>query len=140
MDSNEISELKRLHFENVIWIVFAGLCVLNILGDNDEIFYIERNDVSYKNEANTIFELTLTMTFFIYLYFFNRNFKQLNKASSDKKALYEVKVLGSIFLISGIICLIYFQKRQTSFEGSPALRNKRISLVLLLFKFTILLY
>lgn len=69
MDSNEISELKRLHFENVIWIVFAGLCVLNILGDNDEIFYIERNDVSYKNEANTIFELTLTMTFFIYLYF-----------------------------------------------------------------------
>lgn len=69
MDSNEISELKRLHFENVIWIVFAGLCILNILGDNDEIFYIERNDVSYKNEANTIFELTLTMTFFIYLYF-----------------------------------------------------------------------
>ena len=53
MDSNEISELKRLHFENVIWIVFAGLCILNILGDNDEIFYIERNDVSYKNEANT---------------------------------------------------------------------------------------
>lgn len=69
MDSNEISELKRLHFENVIWIVFAGLCVLNILGDNDEIFYIERNDVSYKNEANTIFELTLTMTFlFIYIF------------------------------------------------------------------------
>ena len=100
MDSNEISELKRLHFENVIWIVFAGLCVLNILGDN---------------------ELTLTMTFFIYLYFFNRNFKQLNKASSDKKALYEVKVLGSIFLISGIICLIYFQKKQKNFAGSPAL-------------------
>lgn len=121
MDSNEISELKRLHFENVIWIVFAGLCVLNILGDNDEIFYIERNDVSYKNEANTIFELTLTMIFFIYLYFFNRNFKQLNKASSDKKALYEVKVLGSIFLISGIICLIYFQKKQKNFAGSPAL-------------------
>lgn len=121
MDSNEISELKRLHFENVIWIVFAGLCILNILGDNDEIFYIERKDVSYKNEANTIFELTLTMTFFIYLYFFNRNFKQFNKASSDKKSLYEVKVLGSIFLISGIICLIYFQKKQKNFTGSPAL-------------------
>ena len=117
MDSNEISELKRLHFENVIWIVFAGLCILNILGDNDEIFYIERNDVSYK----TIFELTLTMTFFIYLYFFNRNFKQFNKASSDKKSLYEVKVLGSIFLISGVICLIYFQKKQKNFTGSPAL-------------------
>ena len=39
MDSNEISELKRLHFENVIWIVFAGLCILNILGDNDEILF-----------------------------------------------------------------------------------------------------
>ena len=77
MDSNEISELKRLHFENVIWIVFAGLCILNILGDNDEIFYIERNDVSYKNEANTIFELTLTMTFFIYLYLTSIVFKDV---------------------------------------------------------------
>ena len=121
MDSNEISELKRLHFENVIWIVFAGLCILNILGDNDEIFFLFCNDVSYKNEANTFFELTLTMTLFIYLYFFFFFFKQFNKASSDKKSLYEVKVLGSIFLISGIICLIYFQKKQKNFTGSPAL-------------------
>ena len=106
-------EINRLNFENFIWIVFASLCLLNIRGDNLEMESIEENNDSFHNEANKVFEFTLSITFLIYIY--------LKKAPKSKKRLYEIKTLGSLLLIAGIICLIYFQKRQTSFEGSPAL-------------------
>ena len=121
MNDSSSDEIKRLKWENTIWIVFAFLCLLNIAGDNDEINYLRRNNINFKREANTIFEFTLTVTFLIYLYFFTRNVNQLEK-NQDKKELYEIKVFGSVFLISGIICLIYFQKKQKNFTGSPALQ------------------
>ena len=114
-------DINRLKFENFIWIVFASLCLLNIRGDNLEIESIEKNRDSFHNEANKVFEFTLSITFLIYIYFFLRNYRALKKAPQNQKRLHEIKTLGSLLLIAGIICLIYFQKRQTSFEGSPAL-------------------
>jgi hypothetical protein len=114
------NEIKRLNIEDFIWIVFAILCIINIIGDYNEKEYIKLNNKYYKNNADKIFTFTLTITLLIYLYFFIRNYYVLEKAT-DKKRLYEIKVLGSILLIIGIICLLYFQKKQTSFEGSPAL-------------------
>lgn len=120
MDMTE-KELKRLYFENILWVLFAGLAFLNIYGDYDEISFLKNHDVNTKKEANKIFEITLTLTFFIYVYFFTRNYNQLKKASMEQKRLYTIKLAGSTFLIIGIICLIYFQKKQSSFIGSPAL-------------------
>lgn len=114
-------EINRLNFENFIWIVFASLCLLNIRGDNLEMESIEENNDSFHNEANKVFEFTLSITFLIYIYFFLRNYRALKKAPKRKKRLYEIKTLGSLLLIAGIICLIYFQRQDTSFEGSPAL-------------------
>ena len=51
----------------------------------------------------------------------NRNYNSINSVSNDMKEIYEIKFLGSLFLIIGILCLIYFQEKQTSFVGSPAL-------------------
>lgn len=120
MNTNQ-EEINRLNFENFIWIVFASLCILNINGDNLEKDYIETNNQNKHNEANRVFEFTLSITFLIYIYFFLRNYRALKKAPENQKRLYEIKTLGSLLLISGIICLIYFQKNQTNFEGSPAL-------------------
>ncbi len=114
-------ELRRLYFENILWVIFACLAFLNIYGDYDEITFLKSNNDSKKREANKIFEITLTITFFIYFYFFTRNYNQLKRASIEQKRLYTIKLFGSIFLIIGVICLIYFQKKQSSFIGSPAL-------------------
>lgn len=116
-DSNDI---LRLNFENFIWIVFITISVLNIIADNDEKKYINTNDSVYKTEANNIFELTISITFLIYIYFAIRNNNALKKADDSQKSLYSVKFIGSVFLIVGSICLIYFQKKQTNFIGSPA--------------------
>ncbi len=114
-------EINRLNFENYIWILFAFLCLLNIRGDNDDINYIKTNKKKYKDESNRIFEFTLISTLFIYLYFFRRNLKAYYKVTQNKKELYSIKVYGSLFLIIGVLLLIYFQENQSSFEGSPAL-------------------
>ena len=68
-------EINRLHFENIVWVIFAILAFLNIVGDNDSINFLKTNNPKYKNESDTIFKITLFCTFLIYLYFFNRNIK-----------------------------------------------------------------
>ena len=114
-------EINRLEFENILWLIFAIVCLLNIVGDYEEEMYIKNNDYNYKNKANKVFELTLSVTFLIYVYFAIRNYNALNKASDEMKSLYEIKLLGSIFLIAGVVCLLYFQFNQKNFIGSPAL-------------------
>lgn len=115
------SEIDRLNFENILWFIFIVLSILNIIGDNYEKKFVSFNDYYYKMEANKIFEFTLIVSFFIYLYFLYRNYNSMNNVSNYMKEFYEIKFLGSLFLIIGILCLIYFQEKQTSFVGSPAL-------------------
>lgn len=111
----------RLKFENSLWITFAILCIINGYGDyNDKEFLITKNKI-YKDKSNSIFEITLIVTFLIYLYFLKRNYKFYKKADFKDKELYSIKVLGSVFLLMGVICLIYFQTNQSSFIGSHAL-------------------
>lgn len=119
--SNIITEINRLKFENFLWLLFAFLCLLNIFGDKLEKEYLETDNNTYKNNSNKVFEFTLIITFFIYIYFFIRNYKAYQKADESEKQLYTIKVLGSSLLIAGVICLIYFQTKQESFVGSPSL-------------------
>lgn len=120
-DNDEASELSRLDFENFLWIVFIFLAVGNILGDICDQEYIKTNDQFFQRNADKIFEFTLMVTFFIYIYFFLRNYAFYKKASDSKKNDLFIKLLGSIFLIVGVTCLIYFQLKDSSFEGTPAI-------------------
>ena len=122
MYNSEITnELKRLKFEDFLWIIFAMLCIMNVYGDYNDEEYLITNDKKFKEKSNYIFEITLIVTFFIYLYFLSRNYKFYQKSSPQDKELYSIKLLGSSFLLAGIVCLIYFQIKQSSFIGSPAL-------------------
>lgn len=118
---NNQEEINRLNFENNIWILFSCLCLINIAGDNNLKDYLRTNNINKKNISDNLFLFTLSVTLLIYIYFLNRNIKAYKKASEVNKELYKVKVFGSLFLIIGILLLIYFQKEQTSFNGSPAL-------------------
>lgn len=121
VSNNVIDEIGRLNFEDLLWILFIILSLSNIYGDYEEKEYLKTNNYKYKNTSNHIFEITLILTFFIYIYFFTRNYKAYEKESEEDKQLYSIKLLGSLFLIIGILCLIYFQTNQKSFVGSPAL-------------------
>lgn len=114
-------EIERLHFENIIWVIFAILAFLNILGDNNSINYLNTNNKEFKTNSDNIFKFTLICTLLIYLYFFNRNIKSYQKVTQNNKELYKVKVYGSLFLIIGILLLIYFQKKESNFLDPPAI-------------------
>lgn len=94
---------------------------MNVYGDYNDEEYLKTDNKNFKIKSNKIFETTLIITFFIYLYFFLRNYKFYKKSSFHDKELYFIKLLGSSFLIAGIICLIHFQTKQSSFIGAPAL-------------------
>lgn len=113
------SEISRLHFENFLWFLFIILSCLNIYGDYDEELFLKKHDVYYKRESHAIFTFTIMITLFIYLYFFIRNYKAYELASEREKRLYSIKLLGSAFFISGVLCLLYFQLYVKSFVGSP---------------------
>lgn len=114
-------EIFRLDFENFLWFLFIILSFLNICGDNDDKKYLKSGESYYSREANHIFTFTLAVTFFIYLYFFVRNYKMYEAVSDSRKKLYLIKLLGSSFLIAGTICLWYFQNKESLFVGSPAI-------------------
>lgn len=94
---------------------------MNIYGDYNEREYLYKNDKNYKDKANKTFIITIFVTFLIYIYFVVRNYNAYKNASLQDKQLYAIKLLGSSLLIAGAICLLYFQVKQTSFTGTPAI-------------------
>lgn len=121
MNSDINKEIERLNFEDFLLIVLIILCILNINGDKLEKEYLIYKDIKYRDNANKIFKLTIIISLFIYLYYFNRNYNQYKMVQEDRKNLYQIKVIASIFFIVGTLCLIYFQNNESSFIGTPTL-------------------
>ena len=115
------NDVKRLNFEDYIWIIFAILAFLNILGDNLQKEFIRKKDKAFEEKANNIFLFTLIISFIIYIYFFYRNYKVFINANENEKSLLIIKLGGSALLIAGVVALIYFQINQTDFIGTPAI-------------------
>ncbi len=121
MNNEVLSKINRLKLEDLIWIIFIILSVANIYGDKLEKDYLRTNNKKLDEKANLVFEIILIVTFFIYIYFWQRNYNDYKKASIENKKLFMVKLLGSSFLIAGIICLLYFQSKNSGFIGTPAI-------------------
>ena len=124
MNNDVIEELKRLNFEDIIWIIFIILSSLDILADNYQRKYLLNNDKYYENIANKIYIIITIITILIYIYFFTRNYNLYQKSSLDQKDNLKIKLLGSIFLLIGGICLLSSQinnNQDNPFIGGPAL-------------------
>ena len=113
------NEIKRLKFEDIIWIVFIVLSILNIIGNDNQKKYVVSNNQYYEDRANNISIFVLTTLFFVYLYFFYRNYNMYNN-KDNASDVDRVKVIGSLFFIIGTLCLLYFQvNSDDNFIGEP---------------------
>lgn len=105
---SEQSELiKRLSFENFIWIVYIAVAAFSIYGDELIKRSIQNNDVSADKKAKKIFLVILSITALIYLYFLTRNYSDLKKHPNNEA--YKIRFFGSILTLVGILCFLYFQ-------------------------------
>ncbi len=113
MDKDTIEMVKRLNFENLIWVVFIVISVLDIYGDELIKKSLICGDKNSQKKADKLF-LTLTaISIPIYIYFLSRNYKDYRKHHNKS---YEVRYMGSIFVLIGTLCFLYFQlttRRQT---------------------------
>lgn len=120
MTGNLNKDIEQLNFEDFLFLVFAFVSFMNISGNSLIKEYINKKDNYYMDSANKIFEFTLNVTLIIYIYFLIRNYNSYVSVSEEKRTLYLTKLLGSCFLITGVLLLLYFQTNQKSFVGSPA--------------------
>lgn len=112
-------EFIRLNFEDFLIVIFIILSILNIVGNYYERMYLKYKSNIYKINSNKIFDFTISITTLIYLYFVIRNYNSYKNIESSKKQLYSVKLFGSILIIVGSVCILYFQMKQDSFVGAP---------------------
>lgn len=118
MNSEKENEIKRLSFENFIWIIFIVVSALDIYGDELVKKYIRENDKKADIRAKKIFFYVLIVTIIIYMYFFIRNYHDVqNHPGNDE---YEIRLLGSVFMLAGTICLLYFQIETTTITEGPS--------------------
>lgn len=122
MSNYEENEIKRLNFEDLLWVIFIILSILNIVSNNNQKEYVVSKNQYYEDRANNISMFVLTVLLFVYLYFFTRNYRMYKNKMSNATRKDFVKVMGSIFFIIGTLCLLYFQvNSDDNFIGSPLL-------------------
>lgn len=102
------NEINRLNFEDIIWIIFILLSVLNIISNSDQKLYTITNNHQYEESTNKRTIFVLTILIIIYLYFFIRNINLYGNKENPSKAD-SIKVLGSLLFVIGTTCLLYFQ-------------------------------
>ena len=117
MYKETLNELRRLNFEDYLFLFYGGIIIFNIVGNYYEKEYLKYHQRMDKIKYNNIFEIVFILTFFIYIYLFVRNYNQYKQAPNNEKNVYLIRLLGAGFLIAGILCFIYYQdyKRRKSF-------------------------
>lgn len=109
--------VRRLRFENYIWIIYLIIALGNIWADELIIKSLQEKKTEYDKLAKIIFLVSLIVTLIIYLYFLNRNYNDF-KMHTKNKDIYEIRFIGSIFIFVGTICLLYFVIKMPVVEES----------------------
>lgn len=115
---NDQEELiTRLSFENLIWFTFIIVSALDIYGDELIKKSINSNDVSYRKKAENLFLFVALISILVYIYFFYRNYTDYKKY---KNKSYEIRLFGSVLVLLGTLCLLYFQLNTTNNDDLPS--------------------
>lgn len=110
MNDNVEEIVKRLRFEDLIWISFIVISILDIYGDSLIRKSLLSNDKEANKKANKLFLGIVLFSILIYIYFFARNYSDYKKYKTEN---YQVRLVGSGLILLGTLCLLYFQLNNT---------------------------
>ena len=86
-------EINRLNFENNIWILFACLCLINIVGDNNLKDYLRTNNINKKIFLITYFFLHCLLLFLYIFIFLIEILRHIKKQVNPIKNFIKLKFL-----------------------------------------------
>ena len=121
--NDNASEVKELEFEKVLWWIVIFLSALNIYGDNLEQLFFKNNNIGAEKKAKKIFIFTITVSLIIYLYYVYRNYKyySVSKFKRNETFLYLIRLIGSIFVVVGVIFILYYEVKEKTPVGTPTI-------------------
>lgn len=121
--NDNASKVKELEFEKVLWWIVIFLSALNIYGDNLEQLFFKNNNIDAEKKAKKIFIFTITVSLIIYLYYVYRNYKYYNvsKFKRNDTFLYLIRLIGSIFVVVGVIFILYYEVKEKTPVGTPTI-------------------
>ena len=121
--NDNASKVKEIEFEKVLWWIVIFLSALNIYGDNLEQLFFKNNNIGAEKKAKKIFIFTITVSLIIYLYYVYRNYKyySVSKFKRNETFLYLIRLIGSIFVVVGVIFILYYEVKEKTPVGTPTI-------------------
>lgn len=104
MDNSE-QIVKRLSFENIIWVIFIIVSIIDIYGDELLKKSITNNNKELSYKADNLFLFVSLISILVYIYFLVRNYYDYK---DNKSTIYEIRLIGSILVLAGTLLLFYF--------------------------------
>ena len=100
------NELKRFTYQDIISIIFVIAAISNIIASDKEKEYIISKDKKDKEVANNIYIIVLLVLILLYIYFVKANYENY---SNSKKYNDLIRLYGSVFLLVGGLCFLYYR-------------------------------
>ena len=106
---NDIKELKRLHYEDIIWYIYFFIIAFQLYSNFLEETYIKNKDKKIRKKYRKLNEIIFIIVFIIYIYFLITNLNRLddmdNLNNKQKLNVYLSIIVSILFLIAGAITL-----------------------------------
>lgn len=119
---NKEEEIKNLIIDEVIWVIFIFLSIINLVGDECKKDYYVKSDTERETLSKKIFLFTLFVSFVIYIYVAFLKYKKVRYCYENNldSACAEARLLASIMVVIASGIFLYCQIKESN-PVNPAL-------------------
>ena len=113
--------LNNLTRDNILSFIIIGITLLTITGNNTYKKYYKTGLTKFINDARVIYLISLLSALIIYIIFEINNYETLKRkvmSSSNPKPAF-IRLVGSVLIVIGTICFIYYQTKEEYPAGGP---------------------
>ena len=109
-------EIESLKIDEVIWVVFIFLSIINIFGDECKKEYYVNDNTEREELAKKIFLFTLFISFIVYIYISYIKYKRLRYCYDNNLdcSCARARFFGSVMVVIASGIFLYCQMKETT--------------------------